>query len=70
MPLAERGLIFEERTPPARSHPNRTDIACFVGEVALRDGSAPAGDDGVGFVIYLRNRGFAESVGRAPIILD
>ena len=43
MPLAERGLIFEERTPPARNHPNRTDIACFVGEVALRDGSAPDG---------------------------
>src|SRR5688572_5004935 len=40
MPLAERGLIFEDRPQAARSHPNRTDIACFVGEVALRTGAA------------------------------
>jgi hypothetical protein len=51
MPLAERGLIFEDRADAAPSHPNRTDIACFVGEIDVRtgqEGDAPAGKATVG----------------------
>ena len=36
------GLSFEVAAP-ARAHPNRTDIACFVGCVARRSAEAPEG---------------------------
>src|SRR5262245_6271736 len=34
-----QALRFEVASPAVASHPNRTDIACFVGFVALRDPS-------------------------------
>ena len=34
------GLSFEV-APPAATHPNRTDVACFVGAVARRRATAP-----------------------------
>ncbi len=36
MPLASRGVSFVAPALPAPPHPNRADIACFVGYVALR----------------------------------
>lgn len=36
MPLAQRGVVFEDRRTTVRAHPNRSDIACFVGYVAIR----------------------------------
>ena len=40
MPARRFGLSFEMLQPPA-AHPNRTDIACFVGCVARRRARAP-----------------------------
>lgn len=36
MPLASRGVSFVAPALPAPPHPNRADIACFIGHVALR----------------------------------
>ena len=36
-----KGLIFEALTPQQQAAPNRTDIACFIGLVKVRDGELP-----------------------------
>jgi len=35
------GLLFEEQAPVVASHPNRADVACFVGFVGRRTGPLP-----------------------------
>ncbi len=36
MPVAERGILFENQRRATRVHPNRADIACFAGFVCVR----------------------------------
>jgi hypothetical protein len=36
MPLAQRGVVFDDARPVIGAHPNRADIACLIGFVGVR----------------------------------